>query len=337
MKLHQDREAFGDLLSDVSRRTGIRSDIVEKDYYLTLLLWELSEKQGKGTLPAYFKGGTALYKAIGRMKRFSEDIDLTVEIHDCSKSQGKKRLEIAANGYTTLLRTSDKTREINQKGSITSVYEYTPVTTIDASDALQRFGYVKVEATSFTISEPVENLEISPLIYSEATQQQRQVLEDNYGVRPFVIGTIKMERIFADKILAAEFYYQRRMLFDTAKHLYDLTTMMEQDRVQTLLSSPEELIEMLAYKRREERERIGSDLAEKPFSDFLLFQSIGADSEFSAAFSKMQEIYVFSQKDTLSPTQLSMRMSELNQILLKLDESLEIAQTASEGTEQKMF
>jgi hypothetical protein len=162
MKLHQDREAFGDLLSDVSRRTGIRSDIIEKDYYLTLLLWELAEKQG--SLPAYFKGGTALYKAIGRMKRFSEDIDLTVAIHDCSKSQGKRRLEVAANGYTTLPRTSDKTRESNQKGSITSVYEYDPVTIIDADDALQRFGYVKVEGTSFTISEPVETLEISPLL-----------------------------------------------------------------------------------------------------------------------------------------------------------------------------
>ena len=45
MNLHQDKDAFEALLSDVSRRTGIRSDIVEKDYYLTLLLWELSEKQ----------------------------------------------------------------------------------------------------------------------------------------------------------------------------------------------------------------------------------------------------------------------------------------------------
>jgi predicted nucleotidyltransferase component of viral defense system len=335
MKLHQDREAFGDLLSDVSRRTGIRSDIIEKDYYLTLLLWELAEKQG--SLPAYFKGGTALYKAIGRMKRFSEDIDLTVAIHDCSKSQGKKRLEVAANGYTTLPRTSDKTRESNQKGSITSVYEYDPVTIIDADDALQRFGYVKVEGTSFTISEPVETLEISPLLYSEATQPQRQVLESNYEVKPFVIGTIKMERIFADKILAAEFYYQRRMLLDTAKHLYDLTTMMEQDRIKTLLSTPEDLIKMLAYKRREERERIGSDLAEKPFSDFQLFQSVGVDAEFSAAFSKMQEIYVFSQRDILQPAQLSVCMDELNQTLLKLDEDLQMTQTTSEGPQQQMY
>ncbi len=335
MKLHQDRETFGDLLSDVSRRTGIRSDIIEKDYYLTLLLWELSERQG--SLPAYFKGGTALYKAIGRMKRFSEDIDLTVEIHDCSKSQGKKRLEVAANGYNTLPRTSDKTKEINQKGSITSVYEYDPVTIIDTDDALQRFGYVKVEATSFTISEPVETLEISPLLYSEATQPQRQVLENNYEVKPFVIGIIKMERIFADKILAAEFYYQRRMLLDTAKHLYDLTTMMEQERIKTLLSTPEDLIKMLAYKRREERERIGSDLAEKPFSHFQLFQSVGADTELSAAFSKMQEIYVFSQRDILQPAQLSVYMSELNQTLLKLDEGLQMTQSASEGPEQQMF
>ncbi len=185
MNLHQDKDAFEALLSDVSRRTGIRSDIIEKDYYLTLLLWELSVKQE--SLPAYFKGGTALYKSIGRMKRFSEDIDLTVAVHDCSKSQGKKRLETSANGYHTLSRTTDKARESNQKGSITSVYEYVPVTAVDSADALQRFGYVKVEATSFTISEPVEILEISPLLYSEATGEQRQILESNYGVKLFPV------------------------------------------------------------------------------------------------------------------------------------------------------
>ena len=36
MNLHQDKEAFEALLSDISRRTGIRMDIIEKDYYLTL-------------------------------------------------------------------------------------------------------------------------------------------------------------------------------------------------------------------------------------------------------------------------------------------------------------
>jgi len=65
------------------------------------------------------------------------------------------------------------------------------------------------------------------------------ILEKDYAVKPFTINTITLERIFADKILAAEFHYQRGMLFDAAKHLYDLATMMQQDRIRTLLSSPD--------------------------------------------------------------------------------------------------
>lgn len=323
MNLHRDKDAFQALLSDISRKTGIRSDIVEKDYYLTLLLWELSQRQQD--LPAYFKGGTALYKAIGRIKRFSEDIDLTVEIQDCSRSQGKKRLETAANAYQELRRTTEKERESNQRGSITSVYEYDPVTLVDTEDALQRFGYVKVEATSFTVSEPTEPLEISPLLYSEATEAQRDILENQFEVRPFMIQTIKMERIFADKILATEFYYQRGMLFDTAKHLYDLATMLDQKRIQCLLTDPEELIRMLAYKRKEEKERIGSDLAQKPFSEFTLFQTGRDDLELRDAFMRMQQIYVFSDEDILQPESLQRYMDRLTQRLLSLDENLKYA------------
>lgn len=321
MKLHLDKEAFAFLLSDSSQRSDIRSDIIEKDYYLTLLLWELANKQD--TIPAYFKGGTALYKAIGRVKQFSEDIDLTVEVRDCTKSQGKKRLEAAANGYLELCRTKDKERESNQRGSITSVYEYTPIFSVDQEDALQRFGCVKVEATSFTVSEPTELLEVSPLLYLEATDEQRRLLRSNYDVGPFPIRTIKMERIFADKLLAAEFYYQRGMLFDTAKHLYDLVTMTTQRRIKRLLSTPEELVKMLAYKRQEERIRIGSDLAEKPFYRFDLFSHFKEDAELLKAFIKMQEIYVFSDEDIIQPDTLFNCVEGLKEILFGLDEGLE--------------
>lgn len=335
MILHHDKDALKALLLDISQRTGIRGDIIEKDYYLTLLLWELAQWQH--SLPAYFKGGTALYKAIGRMKRFSEDIDLTVEIQDCSRSQGKKRLETAANAYTELRRTTEKERESNLRGSITSVYEYDPVTAVDKADALQRFGYVKVEATSFTVSEPTEPLTISPLLYSEATETQRDILENSYRVKPFIVQTIKMERIFADKILAAEFYYQRGMMFDTAKHLFDLVTMLEQNRIQNLLSQPDELVKMLAYKRREEQARIGSDLAQKPFSEFSLFQSIQDDMELMSAFTKMQEIYVFSDRDILQTDTLLACVERLTQYLLALDEGLEPVQQDMEPPTQQMF
>jgi len=334
MDLHLNREAFEDIITDISQKTGIRNDIIEKDYYLTLLLWELSQKQD--SLPAYFKGGTALYKAIGEFKRFSEDIDLTVEAHDCSKSQGKKRLELAANGYSQLCRTTEKERESNQRGSITSVYEYKPITAIDDDDALQRFGYVKVEATSFTISEPTEPMEVAPLLYSEATTEQKLILENTFDVRPFMIQTITMERIFADKILAAEFYYQRDMLFDTAKHLYDLATMMEQGRIKQLLNTPDELVRMLSYKRKEEAVRIGSDLSEKPFSEFQLFYAVEQDEELGEAFKKMQEIYVFDKKDILPMDVLIDGIYQLSEILLTLDEGLDIEAEQDPFMQQRM-
>ncbi len=58
MKLHLDSDAFRVLIDAVSAKTGYRKDVIEKDYYVTMILQELSNFQSEG-LPAYFKGGTA--------------------------------------------------------------------------------------------------------------------------------------------------------------------------------------------------------------------------------------------------------------------------------------
>lgn len=172
MKLHEDKFAFLNIINLIHEASSIRADILEKDYYVTLLLRELAGKQV--TLPAYFKGGTALYKAQKSIRRFSEDIDLTVCIDNCSNSQAKKRLEMATKKYQALPRTSRKDLEDDRKGSITTVYDYTPLVGVDSDDPLQRFGYVKVEGTSFTVSEPFTPLEIEPILYTYARQSCRQ-------------------------------------------------------------------------------------------------------------------------------------------------------------------
>ena len=45
MKLHQDVNAFRVLLDHIHERTGYRTDVLEKDYYVVLMLRELAEKQ----------------------------------------------------------------------------------------------------------------------------------------------------------------------------------------------------------------------------------------------------------------------------------------------------
>ena len=224
MKLHFDEDAFRTLLLKISDRTGIRSDILEKDYYVTLMLKELAQRQV--SLPAYFKGGTALYKALGSIKRFSEDIDLTVSIEGVSTSQGKRRLEKAANGYSVLPRDKGDMQNENRKGSITSVYSYSSVVSVDTDDALQRFERIKVEATSFTVSKPFEDIAITAMLYDKSTDEERRILSNMYDVYPFSISTISLERIFVDKLFAAEFYWKRESYFDAAKHIYDICELL---------------------------------------------------------------------------------------------------------------
>ncbi len=139
---------------------------------------------------------------------------------------GARRLETATKKYLSLPRTSRKELEDDRKGSITAVYDYTPVVTVDTDDPLQRFGYVKAEGISFTVSEPFSTLEIEPILYTYATEEQKAILREQFEVMPFPIKTIRLERIFAGKIFAAEFYYEREMYFDVAKHIYDVGVML---------------------------------------------------------------------------------------------------------------
>lgn len=297
MRLHEDKYSFINIISIVHEVSGIRADIIEKDYYVTLLLKELSEKQRQ--FPAYFKGGTALYKAQKSIRRFSEDIDLTVCIDNCTNSQAKKRLELATKRYSSLPRTMRKELEDDRKGSITAVYEYKPLIMVDEQDPLQRYGYVKVEGTSFTVSEPFSDLKIEPILYTYASEAQKIILTRQFDVSPFQIKTIRLERIFADKIFAAEFYYTRNMYFDVAKHIYDVTIMMELDNIQKMMESKETFLQMFNYKRLEETRRTGSNLAEKDFKDFMIFGALVKNDKLKAAYFNMQKNYVFAEKDVL--------------------------------------
>lgn len=62
----------------------------------------------------------------------------------------------------------------------------------DKDDVLQRFGKIKIEATSFTISEPITHMVVAAMVYELATKEQREILEDMYDVRPFSVQTITM-------------------------------------------------------------------------------------------------------------------------------------------------
>ena len=76
MYLHKDdKELLRDIIVTVSECTVIEESIVEKDYYVTMILRELVQRNTN----VVFKGGTSLSKAYHVIDRFSEDIDITFE------------------------------------------------------------------------------------------------------------------------------------------------------------------------------------------------------------------------------------------------------------------
>lgn len=72
--VHEDTEWL-DLLTIVAAATNRQVAFVEKDYWVTHVLWAL---QAQG-FDLWFKGGTSLSKGFGLIERFSEDLDLRID------------------------------------------------------------------------------------------------------------------------------------------------------------------------------------------------------------------------------------------------------------------
>ena len=312
MKLHLNQDAFRVLIEQVSERTGYRQDVIEKDYYVSMLLRELAQFQRDDVLPAYFKGGTALYKALHSVRRFSEDVDLSVDVQNCSRTQGDKRLERATKKYTCMERNHDEGR--TNRSEVVTYYHYLPVVTYDSHDVLQRFGKVKVEATSFTISEPYEPVVIAPLIYEQAEPDQQLILLQQFDVSPFEILTMTIERIFIDKLFAAEAYTrsaaQEHHAFEASKHIYDLAVISHEPRIVSFLQNKEQLTKLLTIRLTEEKNRLDGIPGVLP-KDFTFFEKSCADTHIMKAYATMQNQYVFIPDDRIPLDEAQYRLHGL--------------------------
>ena len=85
MRLHKNKDDFTEAIQAVSRGLNISPALIEKDYYVTLVLKRINEEIS-GLI---FKGGTSLSKCHKAINRFSEDIDLTLDSEHLTEGQRK--------------------------------------------------------------------------------------------------------------------------------------------------------------------------------------------------------------------------------------------------------
>ena len=317
MYFHENEFEFQSFIRIIKERENIDADIIEKDYYVCTVLKELAKQQDY--LKAYFKGGTAVYKILDTMNRFSEDIDLTVEvIKEDSNNSNKTRLKKSALGYKIpgLELEKDKTKDVKQ--SVTAFYKYNTLFE-DEVNPLHKPGEIQVESTSFTVSEPTELHTIEPIIYKYANENERKILTSEFGIKPFDIKVQKLERIFVDKLFAAQLYFEKRMYVDLSKHLYDLTILFKTERIQKFLNNREEFKRIVQYNREEEIYRKGGVDKNIQIKDFGYFDTKFND-DMLKAFKLMQDKYIFKNEYRIIIEDTKKVLNEIRDRIIALEE-----------------
>ena len=88
--IHNDKDKFSKLVDRIASQTGFYAPLMEKDYYLTLLLSHINELSGN----LIFKGGTCLNKIYYVYYRLSEDLDFSMRLPDYTTTRGNRRKTI---------------------------------------------------------------------------------------------------------------------------------------------------------------------------------------------------------------------------------------------------
>lgn len=212
--LHKDEESFSQAINLVANKNGIRPEIVEKDYYVTMILRLLAER-----LPfIVFKGGTSLSKCHKIIKRFSEDIDITV---DTNISQGQKRkVKKVIENISSLLGLSipniDETHSRRDYNRYEIAYN-----SVQPLDDIAVQPAVILETSYTAVSFPILELDVNNYIGDMMVEEAPNYIE-KYSLSPFKMKVQSLDRTLVDKVFALCDYYLQGKTSNHSRHLYDI-------------------------------------------------------------------------------------------------------------------
>ena len=112
-----------------------------------------------------------------------------------------------------------------------------------------------------------------------------------------------MERIFVDKLFAAEAYIRNANVgnraFEAAKHIYDLSVMKEHPKIKKFIRDDDHLRKLVMIRLEEELQRLDGIPNVLP-NEFLFLKDSIHKSMVKDAYNIMQKQYVLLDKDRIS-------------------------------------
>jgi len=271
MTFHNNPKDFHEAIQAASQSLNIREVLIEKDYWVSYILKNLSKSKYKNQV--VFKGGTALSKTFTYIARFSEDIDLA--LLDNEFLGDAKRKSLFKNIETTITKglnpINDHPETLKRGRNRRTFYNYNKISADTNWGALK--DVIQLEINSFTNPVPNDKIEVKCLIYEFLKNKNFHNEIKNYGLEPVVLNVLSLKRTFAEKILSLIrlSYEGMDSLKSKIRHFYDLHMILDNNDI---INSGTYKIINLAKKDDENNPLFNGEWLNKPLSASPLFQNL---------------------------------------------------------------
>lgn len=208
------KREWKEIIETVSREVNRTPQMIEKDTVQSMFLLELSQTE----LPFVFKGGTSLSKGYGLIDRFSEDIDLSMNVKttESDKRNCKHEIERIAGDLGLVL---DNPEDIQSRHSYNKyVYDYDSLFSDIPLELI-------VETSFYQTAYPVEKHEVCSFV-GTFCQKNNLALPIPFDAAFVTMNLQSLERTFVDKVFAICDYRIQDMQDRDSRHLYDIAKML---------------------------------------------------------------------------------------------------------------
>ena len=229
MKLHNNPDEFQELITLAAREKHIPESAVERDYYIVRSLRFLS--QSEHAAKCVFKGGTSLSKCYpGSIERFSEDIDLSfIPDEGMSNKQIERKLIAIEKLMTDDCETEIIPAERNARNK--SIYFWNG----------NRNSKIKLEIGSSVRPEPFASKTMMTYIQEYLESHGFSDVTTEYELTPVTVNVLNIERTFLDKIMSVKRHAICGTIIEKARHIYDVTRLLQMPEIQSFLQNRAEL------------------------------------------------------------------------------------------------
>lgn len=248
MQLHLNHQDFEDLINLTANYFKLEPAIIEKDYWITLALYQLAQSDLKERV--VFKGGTSLTKCYADLKRFSEDIDIALLAEGLSNSAIKRLLK-QIEGVMSVGYAKSPFNEAIASGN----YRYSQYTypSIFSGDFKELYPQIRFELTSFMEPYPYEKKTVAAFVGDYLIKTGYLNEMKDFGLAPFNLNVLAIKRTVIEKLAALirmSYEPDSKELLTKTRHLYDLYKTY--DLVSDFYDNPQELREMVARVKEAE-------------------------------------------------------------------------------------